>query len=193
MSGPKEKESEMAVKQKRISTLPNTRVYGELKRHWGDVPVVDAQEDLRVFIQPADVTSATAKDPGHCVFAQACKRQFAATKVLFWRSVAYVELPSRDGKRRVERFIMSSEMRKLIQNFDRGRTVPNVAGFVLKKPKPSSTFAGKLAINRASRNRQRQALSKGLKVPQRGRRTKKSIALAMDVRDGKGQVHFNKA
>jgi hypothetical protein len=183
----------MAVKEKRTSTSRNTRVNGELKRHWGDIPVVDAQEDLRVFVQPCDVKSATAKDPGKCVFAQACKRQFSATKVLFWRSVAYVELPGRDGNRRVERFTMSPQMRQLIQNFDRGKLVPNFAGFILKKPKPSSTFAGKLAINRASRDRRRKAVSQGLRVPKRGRRAKTSIAMGLEVRDGKGQVHFNKA
>lgn len=104
----------------RTSSCRKTKSYDEIKRHWGDVEVIDAEKDLRVFIQPQDLRSAKAKDPGCCVFAQACKRQFAASKVLFWRSVAYVELPGPDGRRRVERFYLSSEMRDLIENFDKG-------------------------------------------------------------------------
>jgi hypothetical protein len=181
---------------KRTSSCRKTKSYDEIKRHWGDIEVVDAAKDLRVFIQPEDVNSATAKDPGCCVFAQACKRQFAATKVLFWRSVAYVELPGPDGKRRVERFSLSSQMRDLIENFDKGNPVATVAGFELKKPKPSATFEGKLANNRAWRSRRREALLKGVRLrPKKGAQGegkygKPAIVVDLEVRDGKGRVQF---
>jgi hypothetical protein len=185
----------MAI-SKRTSSCLKTKSYDEIKRHWGDIEVVDAAKDLRVFIQPQDVSSARAKDPGCCVFAQACKRQFAASKVLFWRSVAYVELPGPDGKRRVERFSLSPQMRDLIENFDKGIPVPTVAGFELKKPKPSATFAGKLENNRRWRAVRRNALLKGIRSPHKrgvqgqGKYSKPAIVVDLEVRDGKGRVQF---
>jgi hypothetical protein len=163
---------------------------------WGDIEVVDAPKDLRVFIKPEDVAHATKKDPGCCVFAQACKRQFAATKVLFWRSVAYVELPDENGKRRVERFILSSEMRDLIENFDRGCDVAEFAGFELKRPGPSRTFEGNAARHRRRRENMKKALLKGTrKLPKRGAQgdgkySKPSLVVDLEVRNGSGRVHF---
>ena len=156
------KRGRFMAKRKGTLSCRKTKSYDEIKRHWGDVEVVDAAKDLRVFIQPEDVSSATAKDPGCCVFAQACKRQFAATKVLFWRSVAYVELPGADGRRRVERFSLSPDMRELIENFDKGNAVATVAGFELKRPVPSETFAAKSRRNKEQhQKRKRKALLKG--------------------------------
>ena len=180
---------------KRTSSCRKTQSYDEIKRHWGDVEVIDAEKDLRVFIQPQDVRSAKAKDPGCCVFAQACKRQFAASKVLFWRSVAYVELPGPDGKRRVERFTLSSEMRELIENFDKGNKVSEVAGFELKRPRPTETLEGKLKKNRAWKERNRKALLSGTARSKRGTQgqgkySKPAIVVDLEVRDGKGRVQF---
>jgi hypothetical protein len=188
---------------KRTSSCHNTKSRDEIKRHWGDVEVIDAEKDLRVFIQPQDVLSAKSKDPGCCVFAQACKRQFAASKVLFWRSVAYVELPGPDGTRRVERFMLSPEMRDLIENFDKGNPVAGVAGFELRKPTRTRTFAGKIRINRLMKEKRRKALLKGTALgPGRstpgakkgaqgdGKYSKPAFVVDLEVRDGKGRVQF---
>jgi len=181
---------------KRVSQKVKTPAHEEIKRHWGDVEVVDAKKDLRVFIKPEDVKSAKVKDPGACIFAQACKRQFAATKVLFWRSVAYVELPGQDGKRRVERFQLSPQMRDLIESFDKGKEVKDFAGFELKATVNSRTFAGQLKKNRARRERQRKALLNGVATKRRngaqgvGKFSKPAIAIDLEVRDGKGRVQF---
>jgi hypothetical protein len=169
----------------------------EIQRLWGDVEVIDAEKDLRVFIKPEDVSSAKTKDPGCCVFAQACKRQFAATKVMFWKSVAYVELPGKDGHRRVERFILSPAMRSLIEDFDKGNPVALSAGFELKRPPPHLTFDGKRENNRRNqknfRRRQREALIKGSSVGTGNRAYEKPlIVIDMEVRNGKGMVHFKK-
>jgi hypothetical protein len=191
----KQRRQGMATKTS-FRTGPQMRSLAEIKRVWGDIEVIDAPKDLRVFIQPEDVRKATKKDPGCCVFAQACKRQFAATKVLFWRSVAYVELPGRDGKRRVERFILSSEMRDLIENFDRGRDVTGLAGFELKRPGPSRTFEGNAARHKRRRETMKKALLKGTrKLPKRGSQgdgkySKPSLVVDLEVRNGSGRVHF---
>jgi hypothetical protein len=191
------------LKRKEIAVATDSRFVGtqsrsleEIKRVWGDIEVVDAEKDLRVFVQPEDVKQATKKDPGCCVFAQACKRQFAATKVMFWRSVAYVELPGPSGKRRVERFILSSEMRDLIEDFDKGNEVATLAGFELKAPVGSRTFEGNAARHRRTRALKRKALIKGVRKGNKrgrqgeGRYSKPSIVVDLEVRNGAGRVHF---
>lgn len=192
-------------KKKRTLSRTGTKSYEEIKRHWGQIEVVDAANNLRVFIQPEDVKSATAKDPGCCVFAQACKRQFAATKVLFWRSVAYVELPGPDGKRRVERFQLSSKMRALIENFDRGQPVETCAGFELRRPNAAQTLDGQAARNRAWEAKRKEALLKGTANGHRritagvkkgsqgeGKYSKPAIVIDLEIRNGTGRVQFKK-
>jgi hypothetical protein len=184
----------MASKRAKMTTKKNRSV-DEIRRVWGDIDVVDAQKDLRVFISPEDVLSARSKDPGCCVFAQACKRQFAATKVLFWRTVAYVELPSPSGKRRVERFELSPEMRSLIENFDRGKKVPIEAGFELRAVRPSRAFEHKLDLNRKQRLKKAamlngERISKAVGNQGKGAYSRPAIVVDLEVRSGKGRVHF---
>ena len=186
------------AKKKQMSSCRKTKSYDEIKRHWGDVQVVDARKDLRVFIQPSDVQSASPKDPGCCVFAQACRRQFAATKVLFWRSVAYVELPGPNGTRRVERFGLSPEMRDLIENFDRGNSVTELAGFELKAVRPSERFEAKANRMKKYGVTRKKALLKGTASPAKrgmqgqGRYSKPAVVVDLEIRNGTGRVHFKK-
>jgi hypothetical protein len=185
----------MAAK-KRFSRGSQVKSIAEVKRLWGDVEVVDSRKDLRVFVQPEDVKNATKKDPGCCVFAQACKRQFAATKVLFWRSVAYVELPGPDGKRRVERFSLSPEMRNLIEDFDKGHSVAETAGFELKKPRPSERFDAKAKrMKRYHDGRKKALLTGSRQFAKRGKQgegkySKPSVVVDLELRNGTGRVQF---
>lgn len=167
-----------------------------IRRLWGDVEVVDADQNLRVFIQPEDVKGAVAKDPGACVFARACMRQFKASKVMFFKSVAYVELPGPKGKRRVERFMMSPQMRDLVENFDRGNPVPEVCGFELAKPRPSKTLEGE---RRRNRKHGRNALISGAVQSSptatgrgKGAYERPPLVVDLSVRNGSGRVHFRK-
>jgi hypothetical protein len=186
------------MKKSSLSRNLKTRSTQEIQRHWGDIEVIDATKDLRVFIKPEDVASAKSKDPGCCVFAQACKRQFAATKVLFWRSVAYVELPGPDGKRRVERFELSPHMRQLIEDFDKGNAVPLSAGFELKRVRPHMTFEVKRQNNNASREKRKNAAINGTREGTssgnqgKGKYSKPPIVIDLEVRNGKGMVQFKK-
>lgn len=184
-------------RKKITSSSNNQKSFTEIRRVWGEIEVVDSDKDLRVFIRPEDVLSATPKDPGCCVFAQACKRQFAATKVLFWRSVAYVELPGPDGTPRVERFSLSPQMRSLIENFDKGNPIPNVAGFELKKPRQWQTFQSQSRKQRAYQQRRKVALLNG-SYKKKGRRGEgadhhaPAVLVDLRVRRGSGRVTFRK-
>lgn len=185
------------TRKKITSSSNNQKSFTEIRRVWGEIEVVDSDKDLRVFIRPEDVSSATPKDPGCCVFAQACKRQFAATKVLFWRSVAYVELPGPDGTPRVERFALSPQMRNLIENFDKGNPIPNVAGFELKKPRQSQTFESKSKQQREYQQRRKAALLKGSYTKKNNQgegadHHAPAVLVDLRVRKGSGRVTFRK-
>jgi hypothetical protein len=163
----------------------------EIKRVWGDVQVVDAEKDLRVLILPEDVDHAIRHDE-----AQACRRTFGASKVLFWRSVAYVELPKEDGVTRVERFIMPSSMRSLVEAFDRGQDVIPKAGFILKAPTAGRRLDYGVRKEYLRRHRQRQKLEG--KAERRGnqgvgRYRDKPLTVDLAVRNGTGAVHFTPA
>jgi hypothetical protein len=183
----------MAVTKKRASKSPALS-HSEIVRLWGDVEVVDATKDLRVFVQPEDVASATAKDPGNCVFAQACKRQFQATRVIFWKTTAYVDLPGPAGKRRVERFLVSPQMRSLIENFDKGNVVPDMAGFELKRPRESETFAKKAERTAKSYRERKKALINGARRGNQGKGaySKPARVIDLEVRSGIGRVQFKR-
>jgi hypothetical protein len=189
------------VRGKKLSCRKSTKAFEEVRRHWGDVEVVDAEQDLLVFVQPEDVAAATRKDPGCCVFAQACKRQFKSTKVVIWKSVGYVDIPGPTGVSRVERFLISPGMRELIENFDRGKAVPESGRFLLKRPRPSNTFEGELAKSKRKREQRRMAIvsgtisgsgaSSGRKG--KGRFSKPAIVVDLEVRSGQGRVQFRKS
>jgi hypothetical protein len=188
------------AKKKRSSMVGNGgKSQQEIVRHWGDLPVVDAKADLRVFIQPEDFAHAKAKDAGCCLFAQACKRQFAASKVMFWRSCAYVELPGSNGARRVERFELSADMRRLIEDFDKGNPVTLSGGFLLKRITPSMTFEAQREYQSLKRLRRKQtaaivgtASSREPSNQGKGAYSRPPIVIDIEVRNGSGMVHFKK-
>ena len=134
------------------------------------------------------------------MFAQACKRSFGSSKVLFFRSVAYIELPNEAGELRVERFHMEPSMCKLIHDFDSGRDVIPKAGFLLKAPHGARRMEDNRARRARSRDKVRLAKLLGAMVSldenngakRRGRYTDKPVAIDLLVRNGSGLVHFVK-
>lgn len=168
----------------------------EIKRLWGDMEVIDAKQDLRVFVKPCDIAGAKEKDPSGCVLARSCKRLFDSSKILIFRTVAYVDLPGKDGVRHVERFIIDYGMRDLIVNFDTGKPLLPEGGFLLKKPRPCQTFESVKAARMENRRKAREQLV-GEVVPRtdnmgRGRYRDEHIEIDMEVRSGTGAVHFSK-
>ncbi len=166
----------------------------EITRLWGDVPVVDAKKDLRVFITPSDVESATRKDPGACVFAKACSRSFGCKRVLIYRATAYVELPSENGALKVERFTLTPAMRSLVEAFDKGEIVIPAAGFVLRAPSKSQTLDG-IRKNWHRNGLKNRARKRATRRQLLGESAKSEKAYCADpihgiVRNGTGAVHF---
>ena len=171
-----------------------------IRRYWGDMEVVDALADMRVFIFSEDFDGALKKDAARCVFARACIRQCQSTRIMFWRSVAYVDLPDDLGVRRVNRFELPRNMRDLIEAFDRGdRTIPE-GGFLLKAPSGSRRAEEKRVRDAASAKarRERQMIlgrtegdaGKGI-GPGKGKFRDGAAVHDLTVRNGTGAVHFN--
>jgi hypothetical protein len=107
-----------------------------LRRFFGDLPVIDADESLRVITNDDDVRNAVRKDPRKCVFAQACRRLFGATTVLVFRSIAYVDLPDENNKRAVNRFTVSPNVRERLEAWD-AKGVAYPGGYLFKAPQQS--------------------------------------------------------
>lgn len=170
----------------------------EIVRLWGDMDVVDATRDLRIFVRHEDMANAKPKSPDMCVFANACKRTFGTTKVLFFRRVAYVELPDESGVKHVERFTLGPGVRELIEKFDREETrVFPEGGFLLKSPPYSKTLQGGIDRNERKRElreiRKRKASLINGKTDRSRRAPYGSPSMVVDlsVRNGTGMVHFN--
>jgi hypothetical protein len=166
------------------------------QRIWGDTPIVDAKNELRIVVQACDVQGAKRKDPEHCVFARACRRMFGAKKILFYKQVAYVEIPNTNGTKRVERFLLSKDVRKSIQQFDRdGSTLPN-GGFVLQPPHASQTLGSRQQRNKddaVKRDQHRLLFGCDPAVSPRGSiasRKKTSRTIDLSVRNGVGKVRW---
>lgn len=183
------KKTKVAVR-KRVGGIDDAAI----RRVWGDVEVVDSEHDLRVTILPQDLENAARKDAGNCVFAQACRRSFGSGKVLFFRRVAYVELPRKDGTIRVERFLLGRGMRELIEAFDRGETTIPKAGFVLKTVNPSDRFEQQRKKSEKRREQRARQKIEGRMVGGRGFGALKDKPLNGDlsVRSGTGAVHFTR-
>jgi hypothetical protein len=168
-----------------------------IRNLWGKTPVRDAKHDLRVMILPEDCKKATRKDPACCVFAQACLRSFGAPRAIFFRTVAYVEIPDESGKMWAERFVLPPEMRSLVEAFDRGEEIIPKAGFLLSAPRGQKRsevqHAKRKRIREAAAERRKRAMVLGTSLPAvnpKGKYPDAIIDIDLRVRNGTGAVHF---
>jgi len=180
-----------------VSSLASASdIASSVERFWEGIPVQDATNDLRIMIKPCDLTKASRKDPGHCVFARACKRSFGTKKVLFLRTVAYVELPDEKGETKVERFMMSDSVQQLISDFDKGNKVIPHGGFLLLAPIPTAQLDYQRNYYESLHKRKKEALLRGERLQTQERKKVKESphkprAVNLEVRNGTGLVQFS--
>jgi hypothetical protein len=153
------------------------------KRSSAGIPIVDAKNALRVFINADDIKTAVRKDPAHCAFSNACRRLFGSHSVVFFRTLAYVELPSGKRGRRIERFTLTDETRRLIVAFDRRGKISE-DGYALLPPSKSMTLEGRMEKDRTYRE---SGGKRAAEEKRAGRPVKKEPA---GIRSGKGIVQF---
>ena len=104
-----------------------------LERFWHGLPVLDAETPLLIVVSEEDVREAVAGDPAACALAKAACRLYGSSVVLFFRSVAYVDLPNSSGKREVRRYALSHEARLAIAELDM-HNIRHPGGFRLDVP-----------------------------------------------------------
>lgn len=167
---------------------------GVIKREFGGLPVVDAKRDLLLFVSQSDIDFAKSKDPGHCIFANSCKRQFNSNKVMFLQGVAYVSLPDEKGDHHIERFILSSATKRLLKKFDKGEKVEPGGAFHLLAPTKGQTLNAERNRSRKDRKRKKDPKIKQVSPPQQGKVAKAFLNdpdLLMSARQIHRQMDFD--
>jgi hypothetical protein len=201
-------------KQFRASDIDRVEVVRELQRLWGDCIVRDAKVAFKLFVRQEDIDSATRKQPGGCVFARCFNRTCGTGKILFLKTIAYLEMPDENGHTVVERYMMPSSMRKMIEDFDRngGSNLKAGTGFTLLPPTKANRLDKSRQAKRKWRRENPEAHERhkaAHREKQRARRQaklkgqRKSVVSpgsmgepihmdtsGMEVRNGKGMVHF---
>jgi hypothetical protein len=152
------------------------------RRFFNGIPIVDAKKELRVFINATDIKEAVRKDPAHCAFSNACRRLFGSHSVVFFRTLAYVELPH-NGKIRIERFLLPETEKRKIAAFDR-RGIVSKDGYFLRPPTKSTSLDGNLSADKAYRD------SGGKRAAEEARAGRPVKKEPTGIRSGKGVVQF---
>lgn len=185
------------------STKPKKRNFkstqvrdAELKRCFGDMEVVEASETLHIQPQRCDIESAAQDDPANCAFSRACQRMYDSSVVLFFSTVAYVDLLDEHGVRKVHRFRIDKPAQEFIKAFDAGEDV-GPGGFRLSPPPPGMTLNGVAEQRKRRTARRRAALIKGETHEPDPRfrhagMNRPTAARFRNFRSGAGMVHFPK-
>lgn len=168
-----------------------------LKRVFGDLEVVEATAPLHLQPQRCDIDTAERDDPANCAFSRACQRMYGSSVVLFFGTVAYVDLLDEHGERKIFRFSIGQAARDFIKAFDAGEDV-KPGGFRLSPPPPGETLDGIAKRRRSREARIRAALLKGEayepdpKYRNAGMNRPGAVRIR-NFRSGSGMVHFPKA
>jgi hypothetical protein len=159
-----------------------------------DLEIVEARSDFVVYVTAEEQETSVRGDPNNCMFSNACKRAFGSKGVLFYPSVAYVDMidPRNPTRRIIMRFILPPETRARLEDFDRAQGEIREATFILKAVPKSQTLRAQ-AIRGRKRHR---LLTSGRREvsPTRSAGSKKAHEtrkknMLMGVRSGVGQIH----
>lgn len=162
-----------------------------IKRIYKGMPVKDAKANLTVVVLAQDVSKGTRKDPSCCAFAQACKRLFNGDAI-FYKKIAYVELPDADGERYVHRFSLPLSATKLIMEYDRTGKFPAGVGINLLSPRKEGTLDA-LRRYHHTYHKERNAIKRyknknGIKARKYTAKTPRLFDTS--VRNGTGSMHL---
>jgi hypothetical protein len=182
--------------------MPHTRTdvfyrqSAEVASIFGDLEIVEAKADFVVYVTADEQQQGISGDPNNCMFALGCKRAFGSKGVLFYPTIAYVDMldPSDPSRRIVMRFMLPAETRRRLEAFDRGEGGFKEATFILKAVPKYKT----LAQQAKQKLKQKRALLRGSHSAEYIESRKAAAAKAlhtrrnsrlMGVRSGTGQVH----
>lgn len=141
-------------------TSPNTldfkgREASDLREAFGELPIVEAKADTIVYVSRNEIDHSIRMDPHNCVFSNACKRAFGSRAVLFYPTIAYVDMLDAEGNRVVMRFKVTGKTREALERFDQDGDTAE-ATFVLSAI-PKGQRLADMARNRRKRKRAMKA------------------------------------
>jgi hypothetical protein len=158
-----------------------------LHREYSGMRVIEATFDLLVKPTAQDLKKAVKKDPLNCALSKCCRRLYGTDKVVFYKTVAYVELPDENGIHQIYRFTLSVGTVKIVSHFDKTGEFPLGATLVLKAPRRTSRLSYAKEMNKRLKEQKIQGLSYGREP---GRKVMKPYVFDASVRNGTGMVHF---
>jgi predicted metal-binding transcription factor (methanogenesis marker protein 9) len=105
-----------------------------------DIEIRDATFPLRLQPTPDDKDGADPHDPSNCFFVHTVRRMYGSQVVIFWKSVAYIDMVDGDGIRRVYRFFVTKDGTARLSRFDHGEPFPLGSAVTLQPPTKGSTL-----------------------------------------------------
>lgn len=180
---------------KKIIPTKDSRQMQTVHKYFEGMEVIEATANL--YIQPLqeDIDSGVPEDPRNCLFSRACQRMYNSRTVLFYGTIAYVDLMCEDGIRRVHRFQIGFQAQRYLRTFDDRREL-SLKGFYLRAPTPSEVLSvvRKRSAEQHARNKQkRKALMKGETIVKNGtpkKRPAPKVGRLSILRNGTGMAQF---
>jgi len=171
------------------------RRIAEVRRLLGDYRVIDAKTDMIVYVNLQDQELGVPGDPNNCMFSRACKRAFGSHGVLFYPTVAYVDMlnPDDQDERVVYRFRLPKATRERLERFEWDRSHTVEASFrLLAIPK-----ALRIETRRKNQKQREADIRSGKRTidPVQSARTRagaqkrKALQSLLGIRSGQGQIH----
>ena len=162
----------------------------EVRKILGEYPIVEATADILIYVSAGDARDAVPGDPHNCIFAKACQRSYGSRGVLFFPTVAYIDMPDETGQRVIFRARVKEKTRQAIEALDLlGERYEGT--FRLYAIPPSET----IAIRRQRDRRRRRRLAQGTHTPNpniqeatRKQRSRRKFSKHLGLRDGAGAV-----
>jgi hypothetical protein len=161
----------------------------------GDYPIVEATADILIYVSAADAEEAIPGDPNNCIFAKACKRSYGSRGVLFFPTIAYIDMPNEHGERVVFRAGVKEATRRAIEALDLAGERREGTFRLYAIPKSNT-----LAVMKKNQRRRTQELKKSKRSinPVRSAAAKKSnaqrkAATYIGLRDGAGAIRTHEA
>jgi hypothetical protein len=164
------------------------RQTAEVRRIIGTYPIVEATADILIYVNAGDAAGAIPGDPNNCVFAKACKRSYGSRGVLFFPTVAYIDMPNEEGERVIFRARVKEKTRQAIEALD-------VLGdryegtFRLYAMPPSETISARRKAAHRRRRRKRQGtyvVNPKIQAAARAQRKRRKFMKHLGLRDGSG-------
>ena len=158
----------------------------EIKRFFNGLEVIEAKEDLSVFVTQEDIDTSIRGDEHNCVIAKCLQRLGCKIGVAIWRTIGYVDLPyGKNGEQKIVRFKFGKKLKKQIAKYDQtGEFKPGI--YKLNSIKKTETLKKKIEYGR----KHLEALRNGNAKTMVKKDDKRKLLSLSNVRFGNGKINL---